>query len=108
MVYEYARMLKIGSITDTFRVPPAGGAATTTAFTESIPGREVFAAPAETKNISPRISSATKIAGIFRDVRFQFIFPPTVSSPKARSVSSRVIQKSATYSGSRRNPKDNQ
>src|SRR6202041_147211 len=80
IVYEYARMLNIGSVTDTVRVPPAGsgaamtgGTVATTALAEGFPGRELFAAPAETEHISPAISSAAKIAATFSDLRFKFI-----------------------------------
>jgi hypothetical protein len=59
MVYEYARMLKIGSITDTFRVPPAGGAAATE-------GRAVNSIP--------------KISDTFTNVRLKFITPPTAAA----------------------------
>src|ERR1700722_14795081 len=98
IVYEYARMLNIGSVTDTVRVPPAGsgaamtgGTVATTALAEGFPGREVFAAPAETKNVLPAISSATKILATFSDVRFKFIFPPTVSTHCLPATTRRIV-----------------
>src|SRR5580704_11007964 len=91
-------MLKIGSVTDTVRVPPAGGAApmtdgtaATTTLAESVPGRELFAAPAETEHISPAISSAAKIAATFSDLRFKFIVPPTVSTQRLPATTRRIV-----------------
>ena len=84
-------MLKMGSVADTVRVPPAGRAAATAASAARVPSREVFATPADPETISPRITSAPKIATTFSEVRFKFIIPPTVQRSAA------PLQSAAAY-----------